>query len=391
MQDVQVAVVGRGHAALLTALGLAQRGLQVAALQDESEASDPSPVLCHWSVLPGLARLGVLDDLAAAGLLESRWSFKVLRTGEEIVFDLGNLARDTAHPYNLIVDAGAFRAILHQHLAREAHVQVEHGLRVATIEPTKEAVNIALVGPDGQRDNIRASWVVRRDGVRSRVRRSLGLGFIGLTWHERWVSLDIAADLKPLGYESTTYQVDSRLGAIVQPLPGSRAWRYIYTEPSTVAEDRLQDRARSQLETVLGDAVSDALGVASTGRMHERAAPVFRVGRVILAGQAARVANPLTVYASTGEFFDSYLLADALTNVVGSGSDERPLDGYANSRRRTFLEVTTPWSADRKHLVFQIDDPAKLDLELEPYRLASMTPATQRAFLLSELETDTES
>ena len=55
------------------------------------------------------------------------------------------------------------------------------------------------------------------------------------------------------------------------------------------------------------------------------------------------------------------------------------------------MEVTTPWSADRKHLVFQIEDPEKLDLELEPYRLSSRTPAAQREFLLTELEMDSDS
>ena len=386
MRNVQVAVVGRGPTALLSALGLAQRGIQVAVLQDDGEVSDPSPVFCHWSVLPGLAGLGVLEDLVDAGRREDRWSFRVYRTGEEITFDLKNLAQDTDYPYNVYVESSAFRAIVEQHLARHSHAQVERGLTVAAVEPTQASVNIGVVRPDGQQEMVRAEWVVGADGVRSQVRRSVGLGFMGLTWQERWVALEVAADLSSLGYESTTYQIDSRLGAVVRQLPGSHAWRYLYTEPLTLPEDSLQERARTEIETVLGVTVSSTAGVATTGRMHERSAPVFRLGRVILAGQAARVANPLTAYGTTGDFFDAYMLADALVDVIGAPDDERPLDGYAESRRRTFLEFTTPWSADRTHLVFQIEDPEKLDLELEPYRLSSRTPAAQREFLLTELE-----
>ena len=120
------------------------------------------------------------------------------------------------------------------------------------------------------------------------------------------------------GYDFTTYQVDSRHGAVVRRCRGR-------TPGGTPTPSRRpRQRSRSTNGPVTGctpfweTRSPNGWVVASTGRMHERAAPTFMIGRVVLAGQAAHVANPLTAFWTTGEFLDAFMLADALAKVVGA-------------------------------------------------------------------------
>jgi len=395
MDDTQVAVVGGGFVGLLTALGLARAGIGVTVLDAATGVpTTGDPVVFHWSVLPGLDRLGVLDAALGAGRTEQRWGFRVLVTGEQITFDLGNLASEMAHPFNLHVDRAALRDLLLGELATHPHARVETSASLTGLRQDDAAATLTVRQGDEEVE-LRAGWVVGADGTHSTVRRSLGLGFRGTTWPERWVAVRSAYDFSELGYEASTYQVDGRYGALVQRTAQGDRWRYLFADPAGVldgppaspsgeVDQDLQARISGVLLAVLpADAPPEFTDVA-TGRMYERTADHYRVGRVALVGHAAHVANPLTAFGVAAPYLDACALLAALVPVASGDVGAEALDAYAAERRRAFLEVAAPGSADRKHVVFQIADPGKLDAELEVYRQAAASPAGQRAFLLSE-------
>jgi 3-(3-hydroxy-phenyl)propionate hydroxylase/6-hydroxy-3-succinoylpyridine 3-monooxygenase len=86
--------------------------------------------------------------------------------------------------------------------------------------------------------------------------------------------------------------------------------------------------------------------------MHQRSAGRYRVGRVVLAGDAAHVTNPTGGLGLTSGLFDSYALYPALAAVILEGADDDVLDRYAAARRDTFVNRASPQAIANKQLVF---------------------------------------
>jgi 3-(3-hydroxy-phenyl)propionate hydroxylase/6-hydroxy-3-succinoylpyridine 3-monooxygenase len=86
--------------------------------------------------------------------------------------------------------------------------------------------------------------------------------------------------------------------------------------------------------------------------MHQRSAPSYRVGRVVLAGDAAHVTNPTGGLGLTSGLLDSFALYPALAAVVMEGADPAVLDRYSDSRREIFLSRVSPQAVANKQLIF---------------------------------------
>ncbi|MCE4268441.1 FAD-dependent monooxygenase [Rhodococcus qingshengii] len=388
MTDVDVVVVGQDPVALASALGLAQAGITVLVLDAVSDDVALSPVVHDWSVLPGLDRLGVLDAARAAGFVDSAWSLHVLGTGERIDLGLGVLEKATPFPFNLHIEPTALCAVLEERLRQEPLAQIERYSSLAGLTQDQSGVTLTLSSADGPRQ-IRAAWVVGADGTTSAVRRALGVGFPGFTWDERSVTALIDADLDRIGYTSFMFQVDDQYGAVLQKV-GPQRWIHVHPEPLAATHEDIGRR----LPDIIGRAVKDApIRVLDwrSERMHQRSADRYRIGRVVLAGEAAHVANRMIGHSPITSSFDAYRISEALVAVVRDGSDDSVLDAYAADRRRVFLDHASPISSSRKLLVSRFGDQQRLDTELDQYRRAAADPDYLREMLLFNNELAGES
>jgi 3-(3-hydroxy-phenyl)propionate hydroxylase len=386
MRRANTVIVGAGPVGLVTALALAQAGAEVTVLDAQaSPIAAPHDMIYRWSTLPALDRLGVLADTADIGVATSRWCFHVLDTGEQLVFDLGLIAAEVPHPYNLHISRQQFSSVLLRHLSRYSNVSVEWGARVSEVAQDDGGVSVLYDSGDGPA-TARAGWVVGADGAHSVVRRSLGLGFTGLTWPDRLVSLDIAFDFSSLGYLPTTYQLDPRRGALVGQVDRAGIWRYVYGESRRSPADTIAERIPMALAGVLPAGVDPRPVSWAAHRVHERTADRLRVGRVLLAGDAAHVTNPTGGFGLAGGLDDAVVLADALWAVIAGGADSAVLDRYAADRERFFRTVASPLSSETMHLVFHADNPARLGAEIEHYRRILASPDRHREFLLLSRE-----
>lgn len=59
---------------------------------------------------------------------------------------------------------------------------------------TGDSVTLNLKGPDGERETVRADWLVACDGGASFIRRTLNVPFEGKTAPNQWIVIDIAND-----------------------------------------------------------------------------------------------------------------------------------------------------------------------------------------------------
>jgi 3-(3-hydroxy-phenyl)propionate hydroxylase/6-hydroxy-3-succinoylpyridine 3-monooxygenase len=203
-----ILVVGAGPVGLITALGLAQRGLPVTVIEAEPRISDsPRAVVYHWTLLEHLDRLGILRDAETRGFRKQDYAYHVFETKEWIPFTLEVLAGDTDYPYNIHLGQHELAAIALEHLERLPQTAVLFDTGLVDLAQDAAGVTATAHTPLGERD-LRAAWVVGADGARSTVRKLLGLGFEGFTWPERFVSTNLYCDFEAHGYPRSTMQID---------------------------------------------------------------------------------------------------------------------------------------------------------------------------------------
>ena len=141
-------------------------------------------------------------------------------------------------------------------------------------------------------------------------------------------------------------------------------------EEGSLPEASFAERIPAAFENLLpGEGGYDVV-MAAPYRMHQRCAPAFRKGRVLLAGDAAHVTNPTGGFGLTTGLFDAYALWPTLAAVVLDGADSALLDTWAAERRAVFLERTDPKARAYKDFVFHAcgGPGPKLDAALQGMR-----------------------
>jgi len=348
----EVIIIGGGPVGFINALGLAQSGVRVTVIEAEPQIiNSPRAAVYFWSVLEGLERLGILEEAEAAGVRKQDYTYLVRSTGERIEYSMEVLAGHTPRPYNLHLSQHRLTDIAMRRLKTCPNATVRFGARLRTLQQEADGVTIS-VETGRETEEMRARWVIGADGAGSTVRRLLGLSFDGLTWPERFIATNVYYDFERYGYHRTTFLIDGRCGAVIAVLDNDGLWRCTYMEDASLPEETFLERLPRAYAAILPGRGAYQLELASPYRMHQRSAPSYRVGRVVLAGDAAHVTNPTGGLGLTSGLFDSYALYPALSAVVLEGADAAVLDRYSAARRDTFLNRVSPQATANKRLVF---------------------------------------
>jgi 3-(3-hydroxy-phenyl)propionate hydroxylase len=110
-------------------------------------------------------------------------------------------------------------------------------------------------------------------------------------------------------------------------------------------------------------------------------AETFRKGRVLLAGDAAHVNNPIGGMGLNGGLQDGANLSDKLARILLDDAPERLLDVYGRQRRTVAIEFVQEQSiANKKRL--EERDPEVRRKNLDDLRATAADPARARQFLL---------
>src|ERR1700733_16322957 len=97
-----VIIVGGGPTGFITALGLAQAGVRVTVIECEPKIVDsPRAAVYHWSVVEGLEKLGIREEVEKTGFPKQDYTYLVHKTGERIDFSLEVLNGRTLYLYNV--------------------------------------------------------------------------------------------------------------------------------------------------------------------------------------------------------------------------------------------------------------------------------------------------
>lgn len=347
-----VIVVGGGPTGFVTALGLAQAGVDVCLIEaGDAIISSPRACVYHWSMLDGLERLGIREEAERIGYTKDDYLWLVKKTGERLAYDLKVLSSVTPFPYNIQLGQDRLAEICRARLETMPNALYYWRTSFAGLSQDADGVVVRVETPQGGRE-LRGRWVIGADGAGSAVRKALGLAFEGMTWPERFVATNVRHDFESGGYWQSTMVVDEEWGAVIVKITRDGLWRCTYMEHAALPEETYLDRVPEAYSHLLPGTDGYKLVQAAPYKMHQRCAETFRQGRVLLAGDAAHVTNPTGGFGLTTGLFDAFALWPTLAAVVRAGADAALLDTWAEERRAIFLDKTSPMACIYKDFVF---------------------------------------
>jgi 2-polyprenyl-6-methoxyphenol hydroxylase-like FAD-dependent oxidoreductase len=370
---VDVAVVGAGPVGLLTALGLAQHGLSVTVIDAAPGINDsPRAAVYFPTTIKILDRLGLLQDTRAIAYLSESFCFHLLAT-HEVARIASTFPPDSPYPFNLHLGQHLLAQLVLRHFSALPGALMRWRTRLVDLRQDDSECTVTVDTAQG-REQIHSRWVVGADGARSTVRNLLSLDFEGHTWPERFVATNVEYDFQRYGYEPANMIADAVNWAVVARLGREDLWRVTFAEDAGLPEANLAQRIRERYAALLPDpAAPYRIAAFSPYRVHERCAPAFRVGRMLLAGDAAHVCNPCGGMGLTGGVINAAALVDVLSAVCAGKAGESVLDVYAAERRRVFLEVSSPIATDFKRRMSE-PDPVRQRAQFDEFRRQAEDP-----------------
>src|SRR5688572_30188128 len=381
-----VIVVGGGPTGFVTALGLAQAGVDVCLIEaGDAIISSPRSCVYHWSMLDGLERLGIREEAERIGYTKDDYLWLVKKTGERLPYDLKVLASVTPFPYNIQLGQDRLAEICLHRLEAMPNAVVHWQTPFTGLSQDSDGVTVMAGDVE-----LRARWAIGADGAGSAVRKALGLSFDGMTWPERFVATNLRHDFESGGYWQSTMVVDEEWGAVIVKITRDGLWRCTFMEDASLPVETYLDRLPEAYRHLLPGKGGYELDQASPYKMHQRCAGTFRKGRVLLAGDAAHVTNPTGGFGLTTGLFDAFALWPTLAAVVLDGADPALLGVWAEERRAIFLDKTSPQACAYKDFVFHAcGGGAKLEERLEGMRAMVRDPDVrlQRLLFTKGLET----
>jgi len=384
----RILIDGGGPVGLFAALLLGRAGLAVR-LYDENQApqEDPRAATTHPATLEVLARAGLVEDMARVGLVCPIFQFWDRPTGEKVAeFDHALLAQDTSHP--LVIQCEQFKTahLILERLAALPHVEVLWGHRVTAVTQDAGGVDVTVASA-GKETTQRGAYLVGADGGRSVVRKACGIEFEGFTWPERFIVLTTPFDFEAeRGYCPRSYFADpdewcNCFKVSANGPPG--LWRTVYpTDPAASDDALMSDEAvQARLQKFFPSPQPYEIVHRNLYVTHQRVAARFRRGRVLLAGDAAHVNNPIGGMGLNGGLQDAANLAEKLVRVTLGGETERLLDLYDWQRRTVMSEFVQQQSIANKQRL-EARDPATRRRNLDELKRIADDPARARQFLL---------
>ena len=382
----QVLIVGAGPVGLATALGLAQHGVPVTVIEHEPAlTTDLRAGSFHPPTLEALAALGVTEPFLKIGIQVPRWQIRDRHTGVVAEFDLGLIADVTPYPYRFHCEQFKLTPLLLERLHTYPHATVRFSTTFQSLRQTNEGVVASVMTPDGAAE-LEAAYLVGTDGGRSTVRKAIAVDFPGYTWPERFLVAGTRVDLAEHGFTPNAYIADpvefSAIFKMPYEGPGGM-WRVMFPTDANVPEEQVL--AAENVERLLQGLIPrpapyDVLH-KGTYRVHQRVAETFRAGRVLLAGDAAHLNNPLGAMGLNSGLHDAANLYPKLAAVMRGEADETVLDLYVRQRRTVTVDFVQEISTRNKRLLEERDPQIRAE-RLEEVRRVSADPKLAREFLL---------
>jgi len=384
----RVLIAGGGPVGLLCAWHLGRKDIPVR-LFDENNGlqADPRAATTHPATLDLLAEDGLAEDMARVGLVAPIFQFWDRPSNRLVAeFDHAILGKDTRHPFVVQCEQFKTASLLLKRVERLPNVEVLFNHEVVDVRQNSETASIDVRGPDSVQTHTGA-YLIGADGGRSVVRKRSEIAFDGFTWPERFIVLTTPFDFEAKrGYSYRSYFAEpgawcNCFKVSADGPPG--LWRTVFpTEPDQDDASLMSDAGvQARMQRFFPESNPWEIVHRNLYVTHQRVAATFRRGRVLLAGDAAHVNNPIGGMGLNGGIQDAVNLAAKLVSILIGGESDHSLDLYNIQRRTVATEFVQEQSiANKKRL--EESDPKMRQKNLDELTRIAENPERARQFLL---------
>jgi 3-(3-hydroxy-phenyl)propionate hydroxylase len=328
--DCDILIVGLGPAGDALAALATIHGLSVVAI-DKSPTLFPLPraAVFDHEIMRIFQAIGVAERIAPLCRAPERYQF--LTAKGEVLLDFPNAPIGRlgwAETYAL--HQPAVEQVLRDRLG-ELGVNLQLGVSFEGFTQDDDGVTVEVSDDAGTRQ-IRARYMVGCDGSWSPVRESLGVKLDDYNFDEPWLVLDtIIEDASNLPI--VCQQIcDPRRPVTHMAMSGKRfRWEFML-KPDEDPEDMLKEETIRDLIAPWDCGETMQIERKAVYRFHALVAEQWRVGRVLLAGDAAHQMPPFAGQGMCSGIRDAVNIAWKIAAVVKGEASEALLDTYQDER-----------------------------------------------------------
>ncbi|MER0245612.1 FAD-dependent monooxygenase, partial [Streptomyces sp. HSW2009] len=353
--DIDVIVVGAGPTGLMLACELRLHGVRVVVLERLAEPTTQSRGRgLHVRSVEVMDQRGLLDRFRAVG---ERFQVGGPFAGLSTPWPAG---MDTAHPYGLAMPQPVTERVLTER-AVELGAELRRGCPLVGLDQDEHGVRAELA--DGTR--LRSRYLVGCDGGRSTVRGLVGVGFPGEPATAETLLGDMAVTADAATVAAVTAEVRKRHvrfgtvaegdgtyriivpAAVESPATKSTATESPATKSAAAGSDERADTPDfEEFKQRLREVAGTDFGAHSPRWLSRfgnatRQAERYRVGRVLLAGDAAHIHPPAGGQGLNLGVQDAFNLGWKLAAEVAGWAPATLLDSYHAERHPGGARVLT--------------------------------------------------
>jgi 3-(3-hydroxy-phenyl)propionate hydroxylase len=384
--NARVIIVGAGPVGMVCALALNKRGIPVTVFEQEpAPVKDQRAASIHPPTLELLDALGITGKIIPHGLVSERYRFHDRVTNSVVAeFDLAQMRDEFRFPFVLQYEQYKLTASIAAEYANADDFDVRFAHSVTAIRQNADVVEVDVCSPSGQ-ERLSAAYVVGCDGGHSTVRRCAGITFDGFTYPEKFIKIATTFDFGTVNSDLVyrNYFSDPEEWCNLFKVRGESPaglWRAIFPlqadEEDNVALSR--ERIEQRLQKFFARSGNYGIEYVNIYSVSQRVAANFRKGRILLAGDAAHVNNPIGGMGMNGGIHDAINLAEKLSLVIGGECGDQLLDLYDRQRRHVAREYIQTQTIANKKLMEERDMAARQAMFDELRRTADDPQAARR-------------